>query len=143
MEKLTLSSADRERLAAPEQLDVTMRPLSVEEAEAIEEATGLAFGEFMALVLPRIDPVPDKPHLQQWHYPPKGVKVLVWIGLRRAGIETEFATLTFDVSGFAGVQSAPEPEPVGKAPRSRSGARAMKSTSPTSGRRTPSKRSAS
>lgn len=137
--KFSLTPADRERLGAPDVLDCDLMPFPVHEAEAVEEATGLDLGKILELSYARIEPVEGSPGVARYHFAPKGMRILIWLGLRRADVHVDFATLTFDVSPFAGFTLlTPEEDeaPQGKAPRSRSGGRTSKSTPRTSSPRT-------
>lgn len=133
--KLKLTDADRERLGAPEWLDVSIDVLPVREAEAIEDATGLAYADALDLFAPLQKRV-DETTLRI-AYKPKGIRLLVWLGLHRAGIDVAFDELDFDYRQFAGWRLVEEP---GKDEGSPSDEPPTPSTSPSTGR-TRSKRS--
>jgi len=137
--KFRLSDADRERLGCPDELDVSTDVLPVHEAEALEEATGLAYSDAMDLFVPRQVQVDERTVRYSWK--PKGVRLLVWLGLHRAGITVPFDELTFDYRRFAGWETYVKPDE-GKAEGSQPDEPPTPSTSPTSSRRTRSKKSA-
>jgi hypothetical protein len=137
--KFRLSDADRERLGCPDELDVSVDVLPVREAEALEEATGIPYADAMDLFVPRVVRVDDKTLRYSWK--PKGVRLLVWLGLYRADITVPFDELTFDYRRFGGWETYTQPEPVGKASGSPDVEPPTPSTSRTSSRRTRSKKS--
>lgn len=117
--KIRLGEADRERLGAPEWLDVDLTHLSTEEAEALEAASGADYtvvaGSGVA-----------------------GMRAKVWLGLHRAGLEAEWDKVRFDLAAL----DVARPGGGGKA-RSGPGDATTPSTSATSSRRSPRRRSAS
>ena len=112
--KLRLSAVDRERLGCPEWLDYDQDHLSLDDAEALEEAGG-SYHEFFA---------PGA----------KAARARVWVALHRAGVTvTPYKSLTFDL-----VQMQFDGPVPGKAP-SANGGPSTSSTSATSSRRSPRK----
>lgn len=136
--KIKLSEADCERLGCPGELDVSTDVLPVREAEALEEATGLPYADAMDLFIPRQVQVDERTIRYSWK--PKGIRLLVWLGLYRAGIHVPFDELTFDFRRFAGWETYVRPDE-GKAEGSPSDEPPTPSTSRTSSRRTRSKKS--
>lgn len=137
--KIRLSDEDRERLSCPEVIDCGIETVTVREAIAIEEATGLKSSDALALMQPEY--APSEAGGIKGRYTPQGMLLRAWLGLRRAGVEVAYADLDFDLDAFpAGWlpvrESAKEPE--GKAPRSPKGGRSTASKSARSGRRTSS-----
>lgn len=135
--KAPLSTADQARFGAPEWLDVDIDTVTVRECEAIEEATGLTYEEAVALMLPEVEEHEDRRTLR---FRPKGVRIRVWLGLRRAGIETPYDELDFDYGPWGGLRVFAR-EPEGKAVGSPPAEPNTQSKSPSTGR-TRSKRSA-
>lgn len=78
---IRLSDEDRERIGCEEWLTLDLTHLPVEEAEAIEEATGKTW-----------DVVLDSGA--------KAAKARLWFALKRAGVEVPFGELTFDLLGM-------------------------------------------
>lgn len=130
--KIRLGDADRERLGCPEWIDVGLDPLTVREAEAIEDATGLPHADAVDLMQPRRQQVSGETTLRI-SYQPKGIRLLVWLGLYRAGVKVGFDELDFDYRQFMGWHTYEEP---GKDEGSPSDEPNTPSTSRTSGRRT-------
>ena len=113
--KIRLSAPDRERLGCPEWLDFDLMNLSVEEAEALEEAGG-DYRDFFAVGI-------------------RAIRSRVWVALHRAGVTvTPYGSLTFNLVFETDGE-------LGKAPSARAG-RTTSSTSATSSRPSPRKRSA-
>lgn len=139
--KIRLSDEDRERLGAPEELDCSLASLPVREAEALEDATGIEPLDAIRLMSPKSEPHPTDPGLIRIRLTPKGARLLVWLGLHRAGVSVPFDELTFDYLDFAG-WSVRASEPAGKAERSPESEPSTASKSARSGRRTSSKTSA-
>lgn len=138
--KIRLSDADRERIGGPEWLDCSLDLLPVREAEAIEDATGIEPLEAIKLMIPAREPHPTDPALIRYRYTPRGMRLRVWLGLHRAGVEVSFDELDFDYSQFAGWRTA-QVEPEGKDDGSPSDEPSTPSKSAPSGRRTRSKTS--
>jgi len=134
--KFRLGDADRERLGCPEFLDVGLNPLTVREAEALEEATGIDNADAVALMQPQQRRVNDT--TLRLSYKPRGIKLLIWLGLHRAGVTVPFEELDFDFGQFAGWH---EYEEQGKAEGSQPDEPPTPSTSLTSSRRTRSRKS--
>ena len=137
--KITLSDADRERLGAPETIDCDLRTYRVSEAIAVERATGMEYVDVLKAIEPTITDLPGEPPRRRYALTPQGMKIRVWVGLHRAGVEVDFATLDFeyqDLTAFV-IKEIEEP---GKAD-SPSGRAPTRSTSAGSGRRTRSKTS--
>ncbi len=138
--KFRLSDADCERLGCPAELDVSVDVLPVREAEALEDATGIPYADAMDLFSPRLMRVDEQTVRYSWK--PKGVRLLVWLGLHRAGVAVPFDELEFDYSRFAGWDTYTRPpEPEGKDEGSPPAEPNTPSTSRTSSPRTRSKKS--
>lgn len=88
--RIRLSDEDRERIGCDEWLELDLSHLPVEEAEAIEDATGKTWD----MVL---DPGA------------KAAKARLWFALRRAGIEVSFAELTFNLLGMRVTRDEDDP----------------------------------
>jgi hypothetical protein len=81
--KITLGDADRERLCAPEVLEVDTDDIDIDELVEIEDALGLDLVGY----------------LDGWPMKARTMKATVWLGLRRAGIEVPLAELKFKAYG--------------------------------------------
>lgn len=104
MSRIRLTAADRERYGGPEWLDWDDgRKLTVAEATALQEHVGAAWEKY-----------------GQWlrEGGVVAIKWCLWVSLRRAGVEVDWAAFDPDLLG-AEITRDPEPEvPVeGKAPR--------------------------
>jgi hypothetical protein len=77
--RISLAAADRERLGAPEWLDVDAGAIGIGEMIEIEDELGLDLHKFLA----------------GWPTGPRTLKGIVWIGLRRAGVNVPLAELEF------------------------------------------------
>lgn len=134
--KIRLGDADRERLGCPEWLDVQWSSISVREAEALELGTGLDYADSLELMQPKIVKLDED--TIRYSFKPKGMRLLVWLGLHRADVEASFADLDFDAAYvFGGWQTVRAPKADGSPPDEPP----TPSTSPTSSRRTRSKKS--
>lgn len=99
--RIRLTPGDRERLGAPEWLELDTDRFSVMEAEALSEA-GLSATE--AAVLLRGwpaerdgEPVLDAVGREVRQTDPRGWHARVWVALRRAGITVPYPECDFDV----------------------------------------------
>ena len=137
--KITLSDADRERLGAPEEIDCDMRTYRVSEAIAVERATGMEYVDVLKAVEPVVTDIAGDPPRRRFALTPLGMKIRVWLGLHRAGVEVDFAALDFEYQDLTAVVIREIEEP-GKAD-SPSGKPRTRSTSAASGRHTRSKTS--
>ena len=105
--QFALSEEDRTRLGAPEVIDYDQLSLSVEDAEAIDEAGG---------------------DWRRWGTTQAGAfRAAIWLALRKAGSGISYTDVTFDIRALRVVQAP------GKAPSARSGSRtpSTSATSPT------------
>jgi hypothetical protein len=127
-----LSDADRIKFGCPEFLPVSIDAITNREAIALQKAgypTPRLFREALR-VKPVIDPATGEPYsdgdytidIEAW-------TALVWLALRRAGVDTDLATLEWDIDGVdylpdeeTAAPVTPEVEP-GKAARSRASAK--------------------
>lgn len=134
--KIRLSDEDRERLGAPDEIDCSSR-LTVLEAEAIEEMLGIDVTSAAELMAPKREDVDED--TVRFRLKPKGVRLMVWLGLYRAGMTVAFDGLTFDYTNFIGSFEQAKRE-LGKAPSATSGS-ATPSKSRTTGRATRSRTS--
>jgi hypothetical protein len=131
--KLRLTDADRERLGGPEWLDGAVNPLRVREAEALEDATKLSTAAALEAMEPTLEPMPGGQKIR-YHYSARGIRLRVWLGLFRAGVETSYADLDFDAQFLLIHHEAEPPQPEGKDDGSPSAEPSTKSTSPSTGR---------
>lgn len=107
MPKLRLAAVDRERLGCPELLDSSIASITNREAMELQKI-GYPTPGLLAAALRR-----DKEETDF-----RAITALVWLALRRAGVDVEFDALEFNLSELESVPD-PEPEPVvieGKAP---------------------------
>jgi hypothetical protein len=107
LSKLRLAAADRERLGGPEFLRSPLDSVTVREAIELQKL-GYPTPTTLAKALATRDEGPD---FAAW-------VTLVWLALRRAGVECEAATLDFDIVGleFLPDEEPVEPKASGKAP---------------------------
>lgn len=134
---MRLSDKDRERLGAPEEIDTSNR-ITVLEAEAIEELLGIDSTTAIEWMAPHREELPDG--TLRFRLKPKGVRLMVWLGLHRAGVQVPFEELTFDYMPFIGWFERQAQQELGKA-QSATGAAATPSKSRTTGRGTRSRTS--
>ena len=99
--KISLSAADQKRLGCAEWLEWN-EELSTVEAEAIEEAGASPY---------------DMGSLTTANPTTKALRLMVWLSLRRSGVDVELAGFDFNLFGLR-FDRAP-----GKAPRARSASR--------------------
>lgn len=97
---LWLSNADRERLGAPEELIIDFDTLTQVEAEILDDHGVDAdhLNSYLAnrpAVGPDGKPLLDADGEQYLSLPIKGMRIAVWLGLRRAGIELPFDGFDF------------------------------------------------
>lgn len=136
--KIRLSDEERDRYGCPEELDCSIDSFPVREAEALEEATGMEpFEALKAMMIVR-EPHPDDDTKIRWRYTPRGVRLLIWLGLWRAGITVPFDELDFDYARFSGWRVADKEQVAeeGKDDSSREDGASTPSTSATSSPRT-------
>ncbi len=81
--RISLPKADRERLNAPEVLEVDIEDIDIEELCEIEDVLGLTLVTFV----------------QGWPRGPRTMKAAAWLGLRRAGIRIPLADFSFKAYG--------------------------------------------
>lgn len=136
--KIRLGDADRERIGCPEWIDIGLNPLTVREAEALEEAVGAPYADLVDLMEPRQKRVNET--TLRLSYNPRGLRLLVWLGLHRAGVAVRFDELDFDCGQFGGWHTYEDP---GKAKGSSDAEPPMPSTSRSTGRTRSRKSSAS
>jgi hypothetical protein len=118
LSRLRLSDADRERLGCPEFLVNPLDTVTVREAIELQKL-GYPTPLLFASALAARDEGPDF----------AARAALVWLALRRAGVESDPATLDFDIVGLQFFPDEEPAEPVvvsGKAP-----ARGRSAISPT------------
>ena len=126
---------DRERLGAPEVLELTLQKLSVRDAEVVEEHCGMTADEAVEQMRMTREELPDgKARLR---FKPRGIRLTVWLALRKAGVDVPFEELEFSYLPFIGALTV---EPEGKA-EPPTGGGPTRSKSRTSGRATRSKTS--
>lgn len=104
MPNIRLSEADRERLGCPELLPVDLQSATNREAIALSK---LGFNTPRRLAAALISQDTDgeiEPNWTAW-------TALVWLALRRAGVEVDPLTLEFDIDSVEYIRD-PEPEPV-------------------------------
>lgn len=101
--KIKLSDEERERYGCPEWLDCDIKHLSVAEAEAIEDETGINAADAIDLMGAIL--APDGKDGAKARLQPKGIRLRVWLGLRRADINVPFAELKFEWRQFSGWHS--------------------------------------
>lgn len=77
--RISLPTADRERLGAPEVLEVDIEDVDIDELCEIEDVLGLTLVTFV----------------QGWPRGARTMKAATWLGLRRAGITVPLAELNF------------------------------------------------
>lgn len=94
--QFSLGDDDRERLGAPEWLDVDTAKLSIDDCVLIQETLGMDVVDF----------------LEGFPRNALTIKGFVWIGLKNAGVETDLATLTF--MPYQGTSRVAEDTNVGK-----------------------------
>ena len=105
MSKLRLTDPDRKRLGVDEDLPVDIYSVTNREALGLVRLGFPTPGLWRAALLGK-----DKQDPLAW-------TGLVWIGLRRIGVETDVETLEFDWDGIDYIPDEPAPEPpAGKAP---------------------------
>jgi hypothetical protein len=107
MPKLRLAAVDRERLGCPELLDSSIASMTNREAMELQKI-GYPTPGLLAAALRAGGAETDF----------RAITALVWLALRRAGVQVEFDTLEFNLNDLESVPD-PEPEPVvseGKAP---------------------------
>lgn len=80
--KIRLSDSDRERLGCPEYLDGSVEHISMDEAEALEEISGLPWGQVLFT------------HVT-------GMRLRACLGMIRAGMKPEWDKLRFDLGSEA------------------------------------------
>lgn len=115
--QVKLSDEDRERLGlGDEWLDVTIERLPVREAEAIEDATGLAAIDAVAEMAPKFVPLSDGKFKAR--FTARGLRLRVWLGLHRAGKAVPFDDLDFDAGAFLGWTEVETPEGKGEGSQS-------------------------
>lgn len=103
MPSFRLSDRDRERLGCPEFLPIDLSSVTNREAIVLARS-GFATPRILAsALLPKSD---DGEMLINW----AAWTGLVWLALRRAGVETDPQTLEFDIEDFE-YKKDPEPEP--------------------------------
>jgi len=81
--RISLASADRERLHAPEVLEVDIEDIDIDELCEIEDVLGLTLAGFV----------------KGWPSGARTMKAAAWLGLRRAGVEVPLAELKFKAYG--------------------------------------------
>lgn len=81
--RISLPAADRERLGAPEVLEVDIEDIDIDELCEIEDVLGLTLVTFV----------------QGWPRSARTMKAAAWLGLRRAGIQVPLADLKFKAYG--------------------------------------------
>lgn len=105
MPKLRLTDPDRKRLGVDEDLPVDIYSVTNREALALVRLGFPTPGLWRAALLGK-----DKQDPLAW-------TGLVWIGLKRIGVESDIETLEFDWDGLDYLPDEPAPEsPPGKAP---------------------------
>lgn len=112
-----LSEVDADRFGVPQVLDCDFNTLTLGEAEAIEELTGLSIDEAVQVLEAAAwhsqrdengKPV-DGPLVRDY----RALRLPVWFGLYRAGVRVPYAELDFRLAGVAVVftkEPAPESE---------------------------------
>lgn len=110
MPNLRLSSADRDRLGCSDLLPIALGSITNREAIALQQLgypTPHAFRE--ALKAKPVDPDDEHSPIATVDY--EAWTALVWLGLRRAGIESDLDTLTFDYESLELVVDKPPAQP--------------------------------
>lgn len=110
--KIRLADEDRERLGGPDELDCSIDPFTVRDAELIEDETGIEPYEALGLMLPDREELDETRVRLRWK--PKGLRLRVWLGLRRAGVDVPFGELTFSYLPFLGSSIIEKPPSPGK-----------------------------
>lgn len=132
MPRLRLSDADRAKFGCPEFLPVSLDAITNREAIALQKAgypTPRLFREALR-VKPVIDPATGEPTPDgDYSVDVEAWTCLVWLSLRRCGVETDLATLEWNVDGVDYLPDEETATPVtaevepGKAARSRASAK--------------------